>query len=105
MPDFIFDEEVTDTRHGRFTARLPEHEGLAEITFTRRKPGLISADHTGAPDSLRGTGAAAALVAHMVAHARAQRLRILPLCPYIRAQYRRNPDWADVMTLAPGENP
>ena len=72
---------------------------------TRRGEGRISADHTGAPESLRGTGAAAALVRHMVEDARANGFRILPLCPYVRAQYKRNPDWADVMTLRPGEEP
>ncbi|WP_448951047.1 GNAT family N-acetyltransferase [Labrys neptuniae] len=54
---------------------------------------------------MRGTGAAAALVAYMVAEARKNHFRILPLCPYVRAQYRKHPDWADVMTLAPGEDP
>lgn len=92
-------------RRGRYVARIAGVEGEAEITFTRRGPELISADHTGAPETLRGTGAAAALVAHMVEDARRGGFRILPLCPYVRAQYRRHPDWADVMTLAPGEEP
>ena len=53
----------------------------------------------------RGTGLAAALVGHMVAEARAKGFRIIPLCPYVRAQYARHPDWADVFTTAPGEKP
>lgn len=105
MSDFIFGREDRDARHGRFTARLADHEGVAEITYTRRGEGVISADHTGAPDSLRGTGAAAALVAHMIADARASGTRIIPLCPYVRAQYEKHPDWSDVMSVAPGEMP
>jgi predicted GNAT family acetyltransferase len=92
-------------RGGRYVARIAGIDGEAEITFTRRGADLISADHTGAPETLRGTGAAAALVSFMVEDARRNGFRILPLCPYVRAQYRKNPDWADVMTPAPGEEP
>ena len=101
MADIRIDREDEDDRHGRYVARIDGVEGEAEITFTKRGAGLISADHTGAPDSMRGTGAAAALVAHMVADARGRGFRILPVCPYVLAQYRKNPDWADVMTLSP----
>lgn len=105
MAEIVISKESRDARHGRYVARIEGLEGEAEITFTQRGPEVISADHTGAPESLRGTGAAAALVRHMVADARENGFRILPLCPYVRAQYKRNPDWADVMTLAPGEEP
>ena len=105
MPDISFGKEHRGDRHGRYVARVAGVEGEAEITFTNRGPGLISADHTGAPDTMRGTGAAAALVAHMVEDARSGGFRTLPLCPYVRAQYRKHPEWADVMTLAPGEEP
>ncbi len=105
MTDIRMSKEDTDTRHGRYVARVDGVEGETEITFTHRANGVISADHTGGPDSMRGTGAAAALVTYMVEDARKNTFRILPLCPYVRAQYRRHPDWADVMTIAPGEEP
>ncbi|MBO9579542.1 MAG: N-acetyltransferase [Sphingobium sp.] len=94
-----------DGRHGRYVAKVAGIDAEAELTFTHRGPKLISADHTGAPDSLKGTGAAAALVDHLIADARAQGFRIIPLCPYVRARYERHPDWQDVMTVAPGEMP
>lgn len=105
MTDFVFGREDDGKRQGRFTATVPDHEGEAEITYTHRGPNRISADHTGSPDSLRGTGAAAALVAHMIELARAEGFTIIPLCPYVRAQYLRHPDWQDVMTVGPGEDP
>lgn len=94
-----------DGRHGRYVARVEGIDAEAELTFTHRGPGLISADHTGAPDALRGTGAAAALVDHLVADARATPFKIIPYCPYVQARYVKNPDWRDVMTVAPGEVP
>lgn len=105
MPDVAISKEDRGERKGRYVARVNGIEGEAEITFTKRRPGLISADHTGAPETMRGTGAAAALVSFMVEDARRNGFKILPLCPYVRAQYKKHPDWADVMTLAPGEDP
>lgn len=90
---------------GRYVARVAGIDAEAEITFTHRGPGLISADHTGAPDALRGSGVAAALVDHLVADARARGFKIIPLCPYVRARYEKHPDWRDVFTVAPGETP
>lgn len=94
-----------DGRHGRYVARIAGIDDEAELTFTHRGPGLISADHTGAPESLRGTGAAAALVDYLIAEARSTPFRIIPFCPYVRARYLKNPDWQDVMTVAPGVAP
>ncbi|MBN9067562.1 MAG: N-acetyltransferase [Rhizobiales bacterium] len=105
MPDIGISKERQDSRHGRYVARIAGVEGEGEITFTDREPHLISADHTGAPETMRGTGAAAALVGYMIEDARKLGFRIIPICPYVRAQYRKHPEWADVMTVAPGEDP
>lgn len=105
MTDVHVTKEDIDARHGRYVAHVQGIEAEAELTFTRRGYDRISADHTGAPDALRGTGAAAALVAYMVEDARLAGIRVIPLCPYVRAQYLRHPDWADVFTTAPGEEP
>jgi predicted GNAT family acetyltransferase len=86
---------------GRYVARIDGVEGEAELTFTVRGPALVSADHTGAPDSMRGTGAALALVNALVADARSSGFKIVPLCPYVLAQYKKYPDWRDVMSVAP----
>jgi predicted GNAT family acetyltransferase len=86
---------------GRYVATVAGVEGAAELTFTQRDPALISADHTGAPDSMRGTGVALALVEHMIADAREHGFKIVPICPYVRAQYKKHPDWRDVMTVDP----
>jgi predicted GNAT family acetyltransferase len=94
-----------DGRTGRYVARIPGHAAEAELTFTHSGPGLVSADHTVAPPSMKGTGAAAALVDHLVADARTTGFRIVPLCSYVRARYEKNPEWQDVMTVAPGETP
>ena len=78
---------------GRYLLRQNGTE--AELTFSVASPSLIIADHTGVPDALRGTGAGAALVARLVADAKAGGYKIVPLCPFVNAQRRRRPEWAD----------
>lgn len=96
MADITIERELKETK-GRYVARIPGVEGEAELTFSRAGPHLIIADHTGAPDSMRGMGAAKALVDRLIADARAEGFKIVPLCPYVKAQYQRHPEWADVM--------
>ena len=105
MANIRIDREQGDDRHGRYVGRVEGHKDEAELTFTWRGDHLMSADHTGAPDSLRGTGVAMALIERLVADARAEGFKIIPLCPYIRHKYESHPEWADVMTSAPGELP
>lgn len=85
---------------GRYVAHIDGVDGEAELTFTVRGKELVSADHTEAPDGMRGTGAALALVNAMIADARSTGFRIVPLCPYVLAQYKKHPDWQDVMSVA-----
>jgi predicted GNAT family acetyltransferase len=91
-------EKQTAGKAGRYVGRVDGVEGEAELVFTIRGPKLISADHTEAPESMRGTGAATALVEYMIAEARANGFKIVPICPYVRAQYKKHPEWRDVMT-------
>jgi predicted GNAT family acetyltransferase len=99
MPELRIEREEAGAK-GRYIARIDGIEGEAELTFTRRGPKLISADHTGAPGSMRGTGAALALVMRMIADARSEGFKIIAFCPYVQAQYRKHPDWSDVMTVS-----
>jgi uncharacterized protein len=88
-------------RSGRYIARIDGLDGEAELRFTVRGPALISADHTEAPASMGGTRAAMALVEHMIGDARANGFKIVPICPYVLAQYKKRPEWSDVMASAP----
>lgn len=69
----------------------------AELTWSIASPVLIIADHTLVPDAFRGTGAGRALVERLIADARAEGVKIVPLCPFVKAQFARHPDWADVL--------
>ena len=80
---------------GRYVLKLDGAE--AEMTYSRASPELIIIDHTGVPDSLRGKGAGQALALHAVEAARAGGWKIIPLCPFFKAQAQRHPEWRDVV--------
>ena len=88
--------EMSDSR-GRYV--VPVEGGEAELTFSIASPTLRIADHTGVPDNVRGTGVGRALVQRLVDDARAEGFKIMPLCPYVNAERRRHPEWADVFNV------
>jgi uncharacterized protein len=93
LSDHLVSREHGATK-GRFVIRRDGEE--AELTYSITTPTLIIADHTGVPDSFRGTGAGLALVEAMVAAARAEGFKVVPLCPFVNATRKKHPDWADV---------
>lgn len=82
---------------GRFVAHVTGVDGEGELTISKASDVLVIADRTFAPDTLRGTGAALALVEALIADARAKAYRVIPLCPYVRAQSLKHPEWGDVI--------
>jgi predicted GNAT family acetyltransferase len=92
----VISREVTGSK-GRYVLRRGTDE--AELTYSITSPVLVIADHTQVPDSLRGTGAGLALVTRLVHDARAEGFRIMPLCPFVNAQRKRHPEWADAFSV------
>jgi uncharacterized protein len=82
---------------GRYVIR--KDGAVAELTYSITSPTLIIADHTGVPDAFRGTGAGLALVEAMIADARAEGFKIMPLCPFVNAQRKKHPEWADAFSV------
>jgi len=81
---------------GRYVLRGPDG-AEAELTFTRVGDKQLIIDHTGVPDAFRGQGAGLRLVSRAVEDARTSGRKIIPLCPFAAAQFRRHPEWADVL--------
>ena len=97
MASEIVIERSEEGSKGRYEARVKGLEGVGELTYSRMSPSRIIADHTGVDESLRGTGVGKALVERLIADARKDGFKIVPLCPYVKAQYQRHPEWSDVM--------
>lgn len=86
-----------DASKGRYLLTAPA--GQAELTYSRLGATQVIADHTDVADGLSGTGAGLALVERLVADARADGFRIVPLCPFVNAIRRKHPEWADAFQV------
>ena len=82
---------------GRFFLR--QNGAEAELTFSITSPSLVIADHTGVPDAFRGQGVGLRLVEALVADARANGYKVMPLCPFVNATRKKHPEWADVFAV------
>jgi uncharacterized protein len=87
--------EVTDhPERGRF--ELAEAGGVAFANY-RREPGRLVIPYVEAPPQLRGTGAAGRLMEGVLAIARAEGLKVTPVCSYAAAYMRRHREHHDLL--------
>jgi predicted GNAT family acetyltransferase len=74
-----------------------EEKGYLAWADYRIHDGKYIIPHVEAEPPLRGTGAAGRLMQQIVDHARAQKLVLVPRCPYARAWFERHPEAQDVL--------
>lgn len=85
-----------DSQAGRWMIDLGSGV-MAEMTYRRVAPQTIAIEHTYTPPEFRGQGVADALMGKAIADSRADGLKIVPICSYVVAQFRRHPEWADLL--------
>lgn len=85
-----------DANRGEYRALVPGSEHFGRLTWIRAGDARL-VDHTIVPPPIGGRGIAAQLVEAIVADAREQGFRIVPQCSYVAAQFRRHPEWADLL--------
>ena len=72
-------------------------EPLAEMTYTLPGPGKMIIQHTEVSDELRGQRVGYDLVEAAVNYARDHQLKIIPLCPFANAVFKKRKELADVL--------
>lgn len=70
---------------------------IAEMTYSRTNPSLVVVDHTFVDPSLRGQGVARQLQDAMVAWARENDTKVVPVCSYVKVQFDRDASIRDVL--------
>ena len=68
----------------------------AELVY-RLKPGKIVMVHTGVPAELEGRGLAKELAVAGLEYARANNLKVVPLCPFVASYVKRHPQYLDLI--------
>lgn len=81
---------------GRYVIAL-EGGAEAEMTYSKSGDGPMVINHTGVPPAFEGRGIAAKLVNAAIADARSENFKIRPVCSYVVAQFRRHPEWSDLL--------
>lgn len=71
-----------------------------EILY-RVTPDAVAFLHTEVSPALEGQGLASELVSAALADIRERGLRVVPICPFVRAYIRRHPEYRDLVTRAP----
>jgi predicted GNAT family acetyltransferase len=82
--------KLNDQKRGAFLIEEGD-ERLAEMVVAIMDHRLV-VYHTEVSEKLRGEGIAAKLLEEMVKYARSNQLKVVPLCPYVLAQFKRHPD-------------
>lgn len=68
-----------------------------EMTYSRAGDSLIIIDHTEVDPAFGGQGVGKQMVLAAVDYARANDIKILPLCPFAKAAFDKDPSIQDVL--------
>ena len=90
MPHSVHDNAA---RH-RFELDL---DGFTAFSEYQRADGVLTITHTEVPKQLNGRGIGSTLVRGLLDIARAQGMKVRPLCPFVKAYIDRHPDYADLL--------
>ncbi|TCC94332.1 N-acetyltransferase [Pedobacter frigiditerrae] len=86
---------LNEKNHGAFLV-LDGDEQLGEMVLAIVDNDLI-VYHTEVSPKAEGKGLAKLMLNAMVAYAREKNLKVIPLCPYVHAQFKRHPaDYEDI---------
>ncbi|MGX1640788.1 GNAT family N-acetyltransferase [Sphingobacterium sp. NPDC055431] len=81
---------------GSFLA-IENGKTIGEMTYSKAGPGKIIIDHTEVDPEEKGKGIGSVLLNKAVEHARDSKLKIMPLCPFAKAQFDRDVNIRDVL--------
>ena len=74
-----------------------EVDGRLAIAEYRLRPGRISFTHTEVPEELAGRGIGTKLVKAALDDARAQGLKVVPICPFVKHYIETHPEEQDLL--------
>ena len=86
--------DVPDEKRYEATNADGERVGMVEYI---RVPNLISFTHTEVSPAAEGQGVGSALARHVLDQARADGVKVQPLCPFIKGWIARHRDYFDVL--------
>ncbi len=92
--DFQNLEVVKNEINHRFELEV---NGFIAFVDYKERGSVITLIHTEAPAELQGTGAARALVEKTLQYLEENHFTLIPLCPFVFAYIRKNPEWKRIV--------
>jgi uncharacterized protein len=89
-------EHKKEGNDGLFYAGNDDHH-QAEMTYTMPDPQKMIISHTEVSEELRGQHVGYDLVEAAVNYARDKNIKILPLCPFANAVFKKKKEYHDVL--------
>lgn len=75
-----------------------EENPIAQITYKDKDAHTIIADHTYVSEELRGQGIAGKLFNELIAFAKEENKKIVPLCSYVKTKMERSPEYHNLIS-------
>lgn len=89
---------LPEVRHNKEHRRYEmEVDGLLSVADYQLQDGKMLFTHTGVPRELEGRGIAGKIVKFALEDARAQNLKVVPLCSYVATYIRRHAEYQDLL--------
>ncbi|RNL86321.1 N-acetyltransferase [Sinomicrobium pectinilyticum] len=70
---------------------------LAEMTYVMAGEKKMIIEHTGVDESLKGQGTGKKLLETLVEYVREKGIKVVPLCPFANATFKKVTEWQDVL--------
>ena len=80
----------------RETFEIVVGDAVAHLDYSRSGD-RIAINHTEVPEAFEGQGVGSRLARAALDHARAEGLRVVVFCPFVRAWLERHPEYADLV--------
>ena len=71
---------------------------FAEMVYVMAGSKKMIIEHTEVDESLKGQGIGAKLLEALVDYVRKEEIKVLPLCPFAKATFKKRKDLQDVLT-------
>ena len=74
-----------------------DNDRLAELAFSSPNSHLLIIRHVEVADKLKGQGIGTKLVQEAVDWVMQKNMKVFPICPFAREQFRKHPQWSNVL--------
>ncbi len=91
--------QIKNISNGKDGAFVYETDGKqqAEMVYSMAEPAKMVILHTEVDEELKGQNIGKSLLAALIAFVRKEQIKVVPVCPFANAMFKKNAEWRDVL--------